>query len=289
MPPCWRPQDQVWLISTRHLPRSRFWSQRCRPTYRYYRYCPCDGWRCSNECEFLRSQHPHAMNTMYVHGNRCSRSEAREQGLCVYARLAVNAPRGRPIRHVIWSWPSREIPLRWAILRDARVKYRRTIPQGYYLGHWLARTGCTGRWTLLGYSYGARTVLNALQLRAGGSLKGICLPRRCHCHCDRYRVVLWAAATPRGWLTGCGQHECAFNCVQSGLVFYNPCDPVLRRFQCAICSAHTPALGLIGLPCRWSQICQLNASAVVGKSHSWKRYVNACSLMSCIRSYAYGW
>ena len=146
LPPIWRAQDQVWLISTRHLPRTKFWSKRCCPTYRYYRFCPCHGWQPSSEREFLCSQRPHAMNTLYVHGNRCSQAEACQQGSVrlhaswrshprVAVRSATSSGRG----------PAESYRSRYAILRDVRVKYRRTIPQGYYLARWLARTECTGR------------------------------------------------------------------------------------------------------------------------------------------------
>lgn len=288
--PC-RPQDQIWLISTRRLPKTQFWSKRCCPTFRYYRFCPGSGWQLSCERQFLASRVPGATNTLYVHGNRRSPSEAMQNGLHVYCRLAARAP-CRPIRHVIWSWPSGELPGRLAILRDVRVKYRRTTSQSYYLACWLARTERSGQLTLLGYSYGARTIIGALHLRAGGGFQGFCLPRQCHCRCPQYRVVLWAPATQCDWLCPSAPHGCALQCVASGLVLYNPCDPILCRFNRFIFSAHGPALGLTGMPCELaasSVISQVDASPIVGKSHSWCRYVDSECLMSCIRAHAICW
>ncbi len=279
------------MVSTRLAPRYPL--RRCYcPRLIYSRYCPCRGWTRASECEFLAGQHPGKITVVYVHGNRVTREKAQSRGLEVYRLLTGCVPCGPPVRHVIWSWPSQPIPLRAAVLRDGRVKYRRTPTQSYYLAHWLCRLRCDARVSLLGYSYGGRAIVGALNLLGGGSECGRCLPSCCQCGPRRLRMAIWAPATQSDWLLPGGRHGCALSQLQSGLIFYNRCDPVLRLFDPLILSVTGPALGYVGLTLPYcccpgyGRVTQFDATCIVGGRHSWDRWMSSACIVNQIRQVA---
>ena len=180
-------------------------------------------------------------------------------------------------------------------MRDARIKFRRTPLQSYYLSWWLTHQCASCRVSMLGYSYGARTILGALHLVGGGTLEGRCLPASCRRCAPRIRIAVWAAASQADWLLPGRPHGCALNCLECGAIFYNCKDPVLRGYRCAICSASGPALGLRGLirphcgpPC-YARIVQYNATRWIGCHHNWDHYRDCWWTFSRICNMALGW
>ena len=274
--------DQVWEISTRHLGNCP--CERCIrcADFQYGRYVPGCGWCGSDGCALAAE--PATITVVYVHGNRMRAEDARQQGLLLYRRLRCCCPDAPPVRFVIWSWPSAPIPASFRIFRDVRVKYRRTDTQSYLLARWLADHRCGDQVSLMGYSFGARTILGALHLVGGGQLAGRSLARPAH-PCCHFNLVLWAAAAENGWLSPGGCHECASKVVRRGVITVNRRDPVLRRYRRSIIRARQRALGQTGirgpLAC-WSdgvQFCELDVTHIVGSHHDWCRYWQSSAIM----------
>jgi hypothetical protein len=152
------------------------------------------------------------------------------------------------------------------------------------LARWLAGHCGGNQISLIGYSFGARTILGGLHLLGGGQLAGRTLSVPVHpgCHVN---VVLWAAAVENGWLSVGGCHECAGRVVRCGMITVNRRDPVLKRYRRSILRARQRALGQTGvrgpLAC-WlngGQFCELDVTHIVGPHHDWYRYWQSAAIM----------
>ncbi len=276
-------EDNVWLISTRHLPapRCRFGGEVNLAAFRLQNGCFVP----SSVEEYLASRDGNSVDCVYVHGNRMSPADARQRGLALRQRL--NCRSGR-CRFVIWSWPSERIP---GPVRDARTKAARADGEAFYLASFLALFPPDARVDLIGYSFGARTLTGSLQLLAGGSFSGNRLaaePRETM----RPRVVLMAAAIPRNWLLPGSVHGLVPVQAERIALFFNPRDPVLKHFEFVLKTGRTPALGFEGIAARQlgsaaSTLDQFNVSGSVGRSHSFDKYLNSASIMRAVRGQMY--
>jgi hypothetical protein len=186
------------------------------------------------------------ITTVLVHGNRVSSSDAIAHGMAVYCQLSASVSDDSRLRHVIWSWPSDQIA---GPLRDIRVKAERTTSEAFYLASLLSRLPPDARVSLIGHSFGVRIFTGSLHLLAGGSLGGRVLPHETADARMPVRGVAIAAALDHNWLYPGRRHGQALSMVDQLLVFYNPCDPVLKRFHWVVEGRSGTALGYSGLVC----------------------------------------
>jgi hypothetical protein len=103
-----RPDNQFWLVSTRHLPHDRA----PRPDElqpHVWRQDQSSGLRSSTLDELFDANDPRMATTVLVHGNDTDHDLAIAKGLKVYQELGGEAP-GSPLRLIVWSWPSDHIP-----------------------------------------------------------------------------------------------------------------------------------------------------------------------------------
>ncbi len=103
--------------------------------------------------------------------------------------------------------------------------------ESLYLAWILKQLRSQSRVSLLGFSYGARTVTGALHLDSGGFIPGLSYS---HPQSNRelsYRLGLIAPAVDKKWLTPSGRYCCALTQVDGFVNLYNSRDPVLRRFR----------------------------------------------------------
>jgi hypothetical protein len=273
--PCLRPDDQLWIVSTRHLgcPDNQ------PPELRMRRLHPESGWHDTDVPEFVDQTSDGRLNVIYVHGNRMESDEVTLNMWDMYRCLTMDQADVPPIRFVMWSWPSDR---RAGILRDVRAKALRTESEGYYLGWFLAQLPDDRPVRLVGYSFGARIVNGANHLLGGGELAGRTLAgpvlsdptRPLH---ERPRVVLMAAATHGHWLRpGCYHHE-ALRSIASLLNIYNSCDRTLKRYGAIDRCSKAEALGYAGmftgdLGTDAERIQQINAAGIVGRQHAIANY-----------------
>ena len=112
-----RLQDEIVVVNTRMLCGScDLESIRTGLTFETYSICDDAGsrrWQPSNLESFLAFD-PSVRTIIFIHGNRITPSDAKNEGLAVYRRLMNYGGDGERIRFVIWSWPSAQVggPLR---------------------------------------------------------------------------------------------------------------------------------------------------------------------------------
>ena len=293
-----RPQDQVWKISTRHLGPCGHDCTSKSPDLAYQRFIPGKGWVCSNESEFFANDDSNRTTVAYVHGNRMTSEWALDHGFKVYCMLSRVHQSGGcdcqacgqcdtrhpgPMRFVVWSWPSEPIPRQCRVIKDARVKATRTAMQSNYLGWWLSRLHPNQNVGLIGYSYGARTILGGLHMLAGGSLDGRTLPAARYGNTVTPKIVLWATACQADWIVPGNRYGCATSKLSQALITFNRWDPVLRRYVRTLPESTGPALGSVGVvgACRIPAACRINVLNVqreVGRRHEFLRYVNSVDI-----------
>jgi hypothetical protein len=180
----------------------------------------------------------------------------------------------RPVRFVIWSWPSSQIK---GQLKDVRAKAWRTDVEGYYLARFLAPIQPDVQVGLIGYSYGARIITGGLHLLGGGSLAGraVAAAER-----PQLRAALWAAALHNHWLVPGHYHGQALTAVDHCLITYNCGDPVLSRYRLLEKCGDPVALGYSGmyggnlLPADVGRrVEQMDVTCIVGGTHAMQPYL----------------
>jgi hypothetical protein len=281
--PCTEPLTaEVWLIETRCLPNV-CGAQGIDNRMRYQRL---DTGRFvdATGTEFLETLNPQQTTCFFVHGNRLSAGDARRIGIDFARRLGYGS---QPFRFVIWSWPSDRV---LGPIRDARIKASRADVEGYYLASVLAQLPPTADVSLVGWSFGARAITGGLHLLGGGRFAGNAIDRVGE-PAVRPRVVLMAAAVPRGWLLPQGANGLAPLQVEQMTLLFNPRDPALKHFPFVFHPGRPAALGFEGIATgqlgpAGNLVQQYNVSGAAGRTHAMVRYTQSPMIMSLVRRHA---
>ncbi len=264
VPPC-----QLWLISSRGAPLCA--DPAVAPALDYWKFDGRGGWLASDRNGFLAADDPRVPTCFCVHGNRTNRNDAVAESWPLYHRLLRQAPVGRAMRFVIWSWPSDEVP--GGNRFDVRVKAARSDTQAYYLAWVVQQVKPQVPVSLIGYSFGARAITGALHILDGNQVAGYVLPQRQAR--TPMRAILMAAALDSDWLAPCRRNGGALDQVDHLLVTRNTCDPVLKRYPLMYQLGGPQALGHVG-PCGCGmdgqKIDLLDVTCPVGKTHDWHAY-----------------
>ena len=272
-PPAPPTADEILLISTRSLgtscdPDRMKLELDCRrltfnsagePTWVAYDWhnlqTPTNAWR---------------QTVIYVHGNRVSSGYDATEGMAVYQSIVSGRNERKPLRYIIWSWPSAQIP---GLIKDYQVKAVRTNPVAWQLAWFLDQMPDETPIALMGYSYGARAVSGTLHLLGGGSLGNLKLEERQHSDRPPVRVALMAAAFDADWMLPGEVHERAITQIERLVVVTNKQDPAMRFFKLSTKNSRVDALGLAGMPrsaklgTAAKRIQYLDVTAEVGRSH----------------------
>jgi hypothetical protein len=285
-PPQPRPQDAVWLVSSRGLGCCGWESNVER--LKVWRFDRDASWLRSDMGQLLGSGDSEAVTVVFLHGNRIDHCDAFTEGWIAYRRLTACADQ-RPVRFVIWSWPSARV---CGPIKDARTKAARTDAQGYYLARFVEQFQAEVPVNLWGYSFGARIATGALHLLGGGTLVRHRLETRAGEPRRPMQAVLLAPALDDDWLLPGHRHGDALPQLDGLLLVNNGCDLVLKRYRflgprrCC-----RQALGYVGLPV-WrlpteqaSKVCQIDACCYVGKRHRLASYLGSPTLMARMRTY----
>ena len=277
-----RAGDQIWLVSTRCLGCA------CgligAPGLQFWRYEKESGWKASTLDEFLAADNPQTPTNFYVHGNFKSAGEAFDDGLAIYGQLAAQAAADRPMRFVIWSWPTDrgKHPVQLT-----RMHAYRSDTDAYYLGWLVNRIDHRVKIGLAGYSFGARVVTGAIHLLAGGELIGQTLAIDAKAPHQTVRAVLLAAAEDSGSLYPGGSNGMALPYVERMLLLNNGCDNALEHYPLLDKCSRPQALGYVGLATSDPKIEQLDVCCEVGKKHDWTRYWFDDSLVARMLPFLY--
>ena len=282
-----RPQDQFWVVGTRHL--DCVTTATLPPELSLLRYDCQAGWKNETLSAFVADA-SRAITVIYIPGNRVSNEEAVSRGWKLYHSL-VAASDEEPLRLVVWSWPSDKVSHSLG-KRDFQVKAARTPSESYYLGWLLNQFDPAAKISLIGFSYGSRIITGALHLAAGGDLYGVRLPGDASAYADRrVRVVLMAAAVHNYWLNPGEFHGLAFSQIDRLLLLYNTADVALKHYHLAEPDGDPRALGYSGLPCGRlgpdaARVSQRDVRHEIGKQHAELKYYASGSVVHDLQRYA---
>ncbi|HEX5445259.1 MAG TPA: hypothetical protein VFW87_15580 [Pirellulales bacterium] len=278
--------NQLWLVNTRRLPRAG--RQSGKPLVpQIERYHTDGAWSPATLTELNTAFDPRLATVLLVHGNHTEESTAISKGLAAYRALTEPSPDARPVRLLIWSWPTDFIP--GGVRRDARVKAEWAEDEAFYLAGFVAGLDPRESVTLVGYSFGARAISGALHLLGGGKLGK--RPFATAAPFDRapLRAVLLAAAVDDDWLLPGHRHGNALSAVERMVVTVNPQDRVLRWYRFLVPRSHATALGSHGVVNRAAlgrqaqKLVQLNAHQAVGGQHGWTSYISSPEVVAQLR------
>jgi hypothetical protein len=287
-----RVQDEIVLVDVRPL------GGRCAPEQMAAKlhiesYAAVDDggdrrWQHS-DAESLRAADPTVSTLIFVHGNKITPWDAKHEGLNVYRRIVRQSTSSKPIRYVIFSWPSSQIR---GPLNDVRVKAMRTRPAGCQLAWVVDQLPADTPVTLVGFSFGARIITGALHVLGGGSLGGLGLAELQHPHRAPMNAVLFAAALHSNWLCPGRYHGLAMSQVDQMLLLNNTQDRAMRYYHFCATSGRPQALGLCGPTCidaaGAAKLTQRNLAGYVGANHNLFCYLSAPGVTSELWDYASG-
>lgn len=157
-----RPQDEVWLISTRNIsagtirpaPLSQFVCKRSVGTA--WETVPVEN------LLHLQNNDTSKPTVFFIHGNRTEAFWARRRGKQAYQSLIGNSAAPLPaVRFVIWSWPSD--PMKENFLADFRLKMDRSFVDGQIFGEYLSRLNPQQKVTIATYSLGAQIAATGVE------------------------------------------------------------------------------------------------------------------------------
>jgi hypothetical protein len=277
-----RPQDEIWLVDTRCLgcpegKDSHAWA--------IWKYEPKEPrWLSASAEDFYNSDLVHTLTSIYVHGNRVSAEQATSDGLDVYFELIGKFDDLPPVRFVIWSWPSDQIP---GQLRDVRMKADRADSEAYYLARFIADMHPDVKVGLTGFSFGARIIAGNLHLLGGGTLAGMAVPGGQR----QLRAALWAAAEHDDWLHPGEYHGQALALADRWFIAYNCCDPALALYRFIDSCKSAVAMGYSGVCCRHllppeldQRIEEMDASHIAGRTHTHEPYLYCSPIIDRTRA-----
>ncbi|QDU31833.1 hypothetical protein ETAA8_69930 [Anatilimnocola aggregata] len=268
-----RAQDQVWVISSRHLGCATNTSANSLQAFLYEKGM----WQPKPIAEFYATDSVDVVTTFYIHGNRIDAGLARADGLAVYFQLVGKFEHQRAVRFVIYSWPSDQIK---GPLKDVRAKAYRADEEAFLVSRFVGRIQKDVPIGLIGYSYGARIILGSMHLLGGGSFGGRATEPSPG---QPIRVALWAAAEHNCWPLPGHAHGQALGMADHWFITINGCDPALQRYAMVDKCESPTALGYAGfgggLPTHLAERVELiNVSNIVGGSHDMRLYLYAPSI-----------
>lgn len=275
-----RSQDQIWLISTRHIGCAS-----CSGAPACWQLSGGQ-WVGSNAEEFHKGDNADLTTVIYIHGNRIDDQEGSSGGLAVYQQIVASHADEKGVRYVIWSWPSTKI---CGPIKDVRSKAWRSDDEAVLLARFLAdfrRPAAdespapakeTYRVGIVAFSYGARITGGALHLLGGGELLGHTVSA---VDPPKFHVAFWAAAAHNNWLLPGYRHGQALPLGEKWLNLINCSDEALTHYEMLERGRNPPALGYTGLAGRNQLPAELSerweeweVSRLVGRTHDYPPYL----------------
>jgi hypothetical protein len=272
-PPAPPVADEVLLISTRAIGTSCESAKLARELDCRRLAFDGDGkptWVAHDWHNLQKSENALRQTVIYVHGNRVSTGYDATEGIAVYESLINACTEREPIRFIIWSWPSAQIP---GLIKDYQVKAVRTNQVAWQLAWFMDQLPAETPLALMGYSYGARAVSGSMHILGDGNIGNLKLENREHPGRPAARVALMAAAFDADWLLPGEDHQKAITQIERMVVVTNHHDPAMKFFRFSTKIGSTDPLGLKGiseiekLGTASRRIQQIDVTAEVGRSH----------------------
>jgi hypothetical protein len=279
--PCSRQangDDRIWLVSSRCVDCQGGGDSEL---LQFERRDENGTWKRSTLTEFLADDELPAVR-IWIHGNRVDYGESIDAGMAAYHGLTEAS---RPMKFVIWSWPSDKTR---GQIRDVRDKAARSAVDSRYLARLIDRFNPSTPVDLIGYSFGSRIAAGALHLLGGGSIDGEPIERR-STETPRLSAVLMASALDDDWLLPSGEHGRAVAVSRGVLSMFNPCDAALKWYGMLDRCRRPTALGYCGMARELADdegaVQEMNVSHLVGREHDWRNYLYSGEVMARVRSF----
>ena len=273
LPVCKRPDDEVWLVSSRAIKAQQPCSQQPLSSgLRCDQFCG-DRWTGSGVQQLI-DQHrtdPSRPTFIFVHGNRTDSFWAQRRGLQVYQSLFGSAKQLPPVRFVIWSWPT---DVMRGPLIDFQTKSERALFEGQVFGEFLVALGKENRVSLMGYSLGTQVVLGGLEVAAQTSVQE---SSTAESQDFRYPMMVIAPVTHCHWPQCEQQVDMVLSQCGEMTAFRNPQDKAIRAFHLFCQQANglcydAQQMGIDALIMRAGNVHQYDLSQVAGREHNIVRY-----------------
>lgn len=272
-------ETAFWVVDTRRVPNRAISNpQEALAQIRFFAVNQCGNISTLSSDDWITNAEDTRRLWLVVHGNRIDSKEA-VMFMRAFRRTADQL--GLDGRFVLWSWPSEEIVR--GIARDSRLKAARADLEASLLASWLARHRLPGPVVLIGYSFGARTVLRAItqiqpEKRSAGSENAGAISQP---NPDpEFILFLIAPAIDAGTFDRLVDQASERGIQTTISVTVNRSDPALRWYR-HLWTCHGPdALGWQGPYCRTTQNLEeslqvLNVTRQVGHTHRWETYLAA--------------
>lgn len=273
-------ESQLWLVSTRMLPGPGVDCDEQGPLEVYY--LPCRGQAVqSSLAEFLATDDPQLPTIIYVHGNADRPADSAKEGGDFFRALMQSCV--RPIRFVIWSWPSEH--QQGLVLKDLRVKLARTDVEAFYLADFISAMPAKRSLGLIGFSFGSRIIAGGLHLLAGGTVNGRGLAAGTPSRRAPIRVIMFASALGNDALAPQGSHGRAMELMDRLVITVNRKDCVLHYFR-LLRGDTAPALGFAGmspLADGSERMTQVDVADFLGVHHAIEFYIRVPAIVELVR------
>ncbi len=272
------PELDVWVVSTRRLPG--ICSLPKDVNFGIERLAGESCSRCWEQATlFELVGEPSRPLVVFVHGNRYSPSDAKQQGLVLARRIASHACGGVAPRVVIFSWPSEQDGL---LLKDGRRKYARAYSEGHYLAWLLCQLEPEQPVGIVGYSFGALVTAEALDDLSRTSPSDIPWSERP----GRTNLVFVTPALRCDAFAPRGPFRRGIDGVDGVTLVINSQDKPLKFFPLLEPTVRVDAMGLVGMSRRWLpaeiDYSATDAARTVGKLHTLWRYLESGPLSARI-------
>lgn len=250
-----------------------------------------NSWDQTDTQEFFESLPKDRPILLYVHGNRTPLEEAQIHALETLKLMDVGGGAPRP-RLVIWAWSSDRVARRPRLEYYSKAVY--ADYQGFYLAWFLTQLeNRSGHVTLVGHSFGARTILCAEHLLAGGDFAQKALDVMFSETKDGWKVpettaILVAGAVDCDVLRPTGTYSHALDGLTRLYLTQNAADPALRFYpkMGARGSRLPEALGMVGVQkggISSENLDKIATSQLEFASHRYLDYINLYSVRKMVR------
>lgn len=258
---CPRPQDEVWLISTRDIesPESLVSLDQfvCK-------HVDGTGWNQVPVQQLIDVQHtnPNMTTVIFIHGNRTPAFWARRRGKHAYQALLGNNPANLPpVRFVIWSWPSDPLS---RPAQDFQKKMDRSVVDGLLFGRFLSALDHSRPVKLVAYSLGTQVALTGVETVSA-----------CSGNAFQTEMISMAPVTHCCWPSSAGQLETTASRIGRLRLFRNDVDIALNAYKtyCSLCRGRGFTVGADRIARVHPEVVQFDVSEGVGREHNILSYV----------------
>lgn len=268
-----RPEDEVWLISTRNIQsvnapvsNDQFVCKHIQGT----------GWNQVPLQQLIdvQNRNPARSTVVFLHGNRTPEYWARRRGKQAYQVLFGSNPcKLPPVRFVIWSWPSDPLP---QPLQDFQKKMERSALDGLLFGQFLSQLDQRQPLKLVTYSLGTQVAFSGIETVTADTGS-----------CPSIDMIAMAPVTHCEWPVSPWQLELTASRIQRLRFFRNPDDLAIMAYK-AYGTLQTKQKFVPGADIISSvhpNVAQVDLGENVGREHNILGYVSQPQVSQTLESF----